>query len=288
LAHRGRAEQETIVRQQQPWEHWQLEGSSAEAYERYLVPILFVPWANRLIELADPQPGARVLDIACGTGIVARRVAPHVGAGGVVVGLDINPGMLAVARAASAQSRPAIEWREGDAAALPFADTSFDVVFCQQALQFFPDPCAVLSEMRRVLAPGGRLAFNVCRSTRHNPLYGTHADNLARYAGAQVGVMMRSPFPDWTVDDLRRMVTASGLRDAEITIGVQGLRYPSPEGFLWYEGASSPLAEVITSMPDETRAALIRDVSASLAPHTDDQGVSFPIEAYFVTAHRPS
>ena len=92
-------------------EQWQLDGDSPAAYERYLVPIIFAPWAERLIERAAPQPGERVLDVACGTGVVARRAAPRVGVNGRVVGLDINEGMLAVARAISSDIRPAIECR---------------------------------------------------------------------------------------------------------------------------------------------------------------------------------
>src|SRR3712207_7644969 len=92
-------------------EGWQLEESSSEAYERYLVPLLFAPGAEYLVQLAAPGPGERVLDVACGTGIVARRVAARVGSGGKVVGLDINEGMLEVARKVSSDVRPAIEWQ---------------------------------------------------------------------------------------------------------------------------------------------------------------------------------
>lgn len=127
---------------------WQLEASAPEAYERYLVPELFAPWAEHLVERAALRPGDRVLDVGCGTGIVARRAAPHVGAAGEVVGIDLNEGMLEVARATD----PTIEWRHGDATAMPFVDGAFDVVFCQQVLQFIPDPGAGL---RGRQTPGG-------------------------------------------------------------------------------------------------------------------------------------
>ena len=112
-------------------ERWQVSGNAAEAYERYLVPTLFTPWAHDLIARAALQPGERVLDVACGTGIVARLAAAHVGVAGHVVGVDLNPDMLAIARAqppATASAR--VEWREGDANALPCNDATFDAVFC--------------------------------------------------------------------------------------------------------------------------------------------------------------
>src|SRR5215213_7246492 len=108
-------------------EPWQLEGSAAELYERYLVPAITALWAADLVERAAPQPGERVLDIACGTGIVARMAANRMGVG-QVVGLDLNPGMLAVARSGLAGHHPPIEWQEGSALDLPFPDGSFDVV----------------------------------------------------------------------------------------------------------------------------------------------------------------
>jgi ubiquinone/menaquinone biosynthesis C-methylase UbiE len=148
---------------------WQLEGNSAEAYERYLATA-FSPWADALTAAAELTAGDRVLDVACGTGIVARHAARRVGAGGTVVGLDVNEAMLAVARSVSAGCEPSIEWRQGDAAYLPFPDRQFDAVFSEQAVQFFPAPLEALREMRRVLAAEGRAAISVCprsRSARH-------------------------------------------------------------------------------------------------------------------------
>src|SRR5688572_23572657 len=119
----------------------------AETYERFMVPPLFAPAAARLLDLARPRPGERVLDVGCGTGIVARRAAPVVGGNGTVVGVDFTPGMLDVARATAEREGLAIEWREGRAEALPFGDGGFDLVLCQFALMFFADRAAALTEM---------------------------------------------------------------------------------------------------------------------------------------------
>lgn len=266
------------------WESWQLEGSSAEAYERYLVPIATRPWAEHLVALAAPNAGERVLDIGCGTGIVARTVAPRIGEGGQVTGLDLNDDMLAVARAASATLRPTIAWQQGDAAALPFADGSFDIVFTQYAMQFFPDPQAALREMRRVLAPDGRLALMVGRSVEQNRAYGWIADTMARHAGPQAGVMMRSPFPNWTTADLREIVGGAGFGDVQVGIHIMNLRYPSAADLLWQEASYSPLASVFAALDGAARAALVADVTSALAPYTDDTGVIIPIESQTVLA----
>jgi ubiquinone/menaquinone biosynthesis C-methylase UbiE len=151
---------------------WQLAGASvAEANERYLMFTFGYAWAQALVQLAAPQEGDRLLDVACGTGPIARQAAPFVGPTGRVVGLDLNAGMLEIARSMPMPESISLEWRQGDATALPFQNASFDVVCCSQGLQFFPDRAAALGEMFRVLAPVGRLALAVWRGIEHQPFY---------------------------------------------------------------------------------------------------------------------
>jgi len=145
---------------------WQLAEGSAAAYERYLVPVFMDPWAADLIDAVEVAPGQRVLDIACGTGVVTRHAAARVGSGGEVTAVEVNPGMLAVARAAAAGMPAPIRWHEAGAEQLPLADASIDVVLCQQGLQFFYDPAAALAEMRRIARPGGRLGVSTCARSR--------------------------------------------------------------------------------------------------------------------------
>lgn len=175
-------------------EQWQLERASAEAYERYAVASWSGPLAARLMALAAPREGERVLDVACGTGVVARLAAAAVGARGAVAGVDLNEGMLAVAR----EQAPAVDWRQGDVEALPVADGAFELVACQQGLQFFGHRAGALAEMRRVLAPGGRLALSVMRPIAHNAGWGALAAALARHVGPEAGAVMRAPFPTGT------------------------------------------------------------------------------------------
>jgi ubiquinone/menaquinone biosynthesis C-methylase UbiE len=259
---------------------WQLVEDGAEAYERYLVPVIFTEMADRLLDLAEVGAGERVLDVACGTGIVARRAAARAGGAGRVTGLDLNEGMLRVARRVSQGLTPAIEWRQGDARSLPFADGSFDVVACEQALQFFPDAEGALREMRRVTAPGGRVALAVLRPIRYSPPYAPFADALERHVGREAGAMMRSPFPAWGRESLRALLERAGLREVRVGIQVGSVRYPSAAEMLRQEASSSPLSGPLSATPLATRDALIRELDAALAEFVDDDGVVFPMETF--------
>src|SRR5688572_2975470 len=132
-------------------ETFQISAEQAEFYESKFVPAMFGELARHTVDAANVTPGQSVLDVACGTGVVAREVANRRGTGSGVVGFDLNEAMLAVAR----RLRPDIEWKQGDAAQLPFATASFDVVLCQAALMFFPDRVQALGEMARVVGPDG-------------------------------------------------------------------------------------------------------------------------------------
>lgn len=267
-------------------EEWQLTGSGPDAYERYLVPPLFAPWAEQLVEHGSLQEGDRVLDVGCGTGIVARCAVREVGDEGTVVGLDVNEGMIEMARATADESKPTIEWRQGDAMELPFSDEAFDVVFCQQALQFFEVPSAALEEMYRVLAPNGRILISVLRPLAFNPGYIELADALERHVGDDAGEMMRSPFPEWNSDELRALADDAGFRDRVVTIEISTARYPSPEEFVRREAISSPLAGPLSSVDLDVQEALIQEVDEALHDYVDDHGIVTPLEYYVLVAHR--
>jgi len=144
---------------------WQLSGNAAERYERVLVPAIFAPWAADLVALAKLRPGERVLDLACGTGVVARLAAERVGPEGDITGLDLNESMLEVARSQPIPAgAAAVAWVQSSALAMRVPDSSFDVVLCQQGIQFFPDRSQALREMIRVLVPGGRMFASVWHS----------------------------------------------------------------------------------------------------------------------------
>ncbi len=265
---------------------WQLERSAPEAYERYLVPALFAPWAEQLVDAAEIAAGDRVLDAGCGTGVAARRAAERVGDAGAVVGLDVNEGMLDVAEGTATEGGASVEWRCGDVTDLPFPDGAFDAVLCQQALQFVTDPAAALREFRRVLRPGGRVAVSVWRPVEYNPAYVELAALLDRLVGDDAGAMMRSPFPDWDGDDLRSLAREADLDGTRVAVEVGSVRYPSAAEFVRREAASSPLAARLTAVDPEVRETLVREVATALGDYVDDEGVVSPMESYVLTARR--
>ncbi len=152
-------------------------------YEQQLVGPLFRPWAELLLARLRPAPGERVLDIACGTGIVARLAAERVGPSGTVVGVDVSPGMLEVARAVA----PGVTWRDGSALDLPLtAGEQFDVVVCQQGLQFFADRPLAVRQMRKALAAGGRLGVATWRPVAEIPIFRQLQPVAERHIGAVI------------------------------------------------------------------------------------------------------
>lgn len=257
---------------------WQLTGSSADAYDELLVPAIFEPWAQSLLDLAHPRPGDRVLDVACGTGAVARAAAARVKPEGTVTGVDVNAGMLATARGTDGT----VDWRHADAAALPFPDRTFDVVLCQQGLQFMADRQAATRELRRVLAQPGRLAVSAWRDIDRSPGYAAFADALERHAGA--GGIMRAPFAFGDQDSLRRVLLGAGFDSVRIVIDVKVCRFPSVAEFLRYEALASPLAEPVGRLDPGSRDVLVAELEGVLGAYVDDDGLALPIEAHVALA----
>jgi ubiquinone/menaquinone biosynthesis C-methylase UbiE len=174
-------------------EHWQLEGSAAELYQRYLVPGITSKWAEDLVHRAQLRSGEEVLDVACGTGVVARLAAKKMGSGHVT-GLDLNAGMLAVARDVSGDG-PLVNWMEGSALDLPFPSGHFDAVLCQLGLQFFPDQSKALREMRRVVRMSGRVALSVYSPIERTPGANAFVGALDDVLGPQASRIKRANIP---------------------------------------------------------------------------------------------
>jgi ubiquinone/menaquinone biosynthesis C-methylase UbiE len=269
-------------------EQWQLDGSAPELYQRYLVTAMTAKWATDLVTRAALHPGDSVLDIACGTGVVARAAAERVGVTGRVAALDINPGMLATARSLPAPDGAAIEWTEGNALALPYDDEVFDVVFCQLGLQFLPDRGTALSEARRTLAPSGRLALNVFGPIEHNPATRALSEALDRHVGADASAIKRGEHSLADTDELRALVTAAGFENVEIDTATKMVHFPSVTEYVRIQLAATPLASIVDAYDADRRAhcvkALVDDVEAALAAYAGDEGLSFPQEVHIVFA----
>jgi ubiquinone/menaquinone biosynthesis C-methylase UbiE len=267
-------------------ESWQLAGSGPAQYERYQVPSLFQPLAERLLATIPLRTGERVLDVACGTGIVARLAAQPIGRTGLVTGVDLNPGMLEVARAHTPTSGAAVDWREGDAGALPCDDESYDVVLCQQGLQFFPDQPRALREMHRVLRPGGRVALSVWRSLEHNPFNQAVAAGLARHVGAEAAASIRAPFAHGDAQALRTLIADAGFHGVEIQVQVLHRRMLPPDASIPGYLASTPMAQTVGALAAEVRTALLRDIGEALQRYRHPEGLVIPQETHLVLASK--
>jgi SAM-dependent methyltransferase len=251
-------------------------------YDRYLVPTIFGPWAADLVALAAPQPGERILDAACGTGAVAREAARVIGADGSVTGLDLNAGMLTIARAHDLHGT--VQWREGSAQAMPFPEEVFTLVLCQQGMQYFPDRVAALREMQRVLVSGGRLVLSVWRAIERSPGFLALSQALARHISPEVGVL--PPFALGDAPGLAAEVAAAGFHDVTTQTAWRLLRYGSPEELVRTYVISTPLAERLSQVEEARRTALKASVSAALQPYIDGDGLVFPIESQIIMARK--
>jgi ubiquinone/menaquinone biosynthesis C-methylase UbiE len=256
-------------------EQWQLRGNAAELYERYVVPYFLGPWAPGLVEVAALRPGERVLDVACGTGVVAHLAAQQVGPTGQVTGVDLNAGMLAVARALSPPPGATITWVEGSAVAMDLADAQFDVVLCQQGLQFFPDQPAALREMHRVLVPGGRVVLSVWAQTV-DPYHLALWEAVERHVGTEATRRLRAAFMVPVPEALRQLLVEAGFREVHIRSSTMMRRLPALETLVLGHLAATPVAEAVATLPDEARAALAREVGIALQPYADGDGVVVP------------
>jgi ubiquinone/menaquinone biosynthesis C-methylase UbiE len=261
----------------------QYAGNAAENYEQYFVPTIGTAFATALLDTAGVQRGERVLDVACGTGIVTRLAAERVGSTGSVAGLDINPAMLAVARSVFA-SGAAIEWHEASAESMPLPDGSFDVVVSSLGLQFVADKASALREMRRVLAPGGRLAIATVGPTP--PLFAILEQAVARHVNPQAAAFMRAVFSLYEPLELEKLAASAGFRDAEVRSKDVSIALAAPEEFVWQYIHSTPLVAAVAQIDDEGRAALQRDVVAGWRSFVKEGALVFDASVILTTARK--
>lgn len=261
----------------------EITGKPAEIYQKYLVPALFGPWCEAFAEFIAPNPGDSALDVACGTGALAECLSKRVGSNGRVAGLDMDEGMIAVAQT----SRLPIDWRQGDALAMPFEDDAFDVVASHQGLQFFPDRAAGLAEMRRVLRPGGQLALALWRESELNP--GQHALGQALGKWVRPELAKLPPFTLHDKTEVAGLVSAAGFSDIVVQPVKRISLFPSVARFasLLSAGASASTRGALAQLAPQDKDGFERDVEEMLAPYVTDRGLEIPMEAHFVSGRAP-
>ena len=239
---------------------WQLIGDAPIAYDRFALKVM-EPWTDDLILAGGCRDGDRVLDVACGTGLVAGRISLVSRKFCAITGIDINEGMLSVAR-----RNPQIEWHQGSATELPFADGSFDVVLCQQGLQYFPDRAAAMRGMARVLAPGGRIALNVWGALDRQPFYVALVDGIVEFMGEQAAKSAFDlPFSLNTAAELRMLANDVGLQRISIRFEHRTMRYPAPAKMVAGFMIATPIASQFQALASDRQSAFVEYVAECLA-----------------------
>ena len=256
-------------------------GSAPENYERYFVPTIGRPMAEELLGRAKLHTGERVLDVACGTGIIARLAQKHLGPGRIT-GIDVTPEMVEVARSVT-PSEMGITWREANAESIPFTDASFDVVFCGLGLQFM-NRVTALKEMNRVLVPGGRLF--VSTPGRMPAPFEIIEAAIARYIAPEAAGFMRAVFSLHDPAELVTFMSEAGLKQVRVEPGMKRLRMPAPQDFVWQYVHSTPLAPAVTKVDASKRHAMEQELVEKLDRFTEEGHLIMDIETLFATARK--
>ncbi len=254
-------------------------GTGAENYQRYFVPAIATPVAGDLLRTAELRAGERVADIACGTGVVTRLAAEQVGPTGTVTGVDVAPDMIDVAKA-TPSSGAHIEWHVADAAALPIPDASVDAVLCQMGLMFMEDRTGALAEMRRVLAPGGRIVVNTPGAIQ--PTFELMEQAITEHINPDLGGFVRAVFSMHDPDVLADLLRGAGLHDVEVTVSPATLQLPGPAEFLWQYINLTPMGPFVAEASDDAKAAMEAQVVESWQPFVVDGRT--PVEQPMVIA----
>ena len=253
---------------------------AARAYEALFVPALFAQFAPKVADAARVGEAERVLDVACGTGILAREILKRVGPRGRVAGIDPVAGMLAVAQ----QIAPAVEWRQGKAESLPFSDDLFDAVVSQFGLMFFLDRVQAIREMLRVITSRGRLAVAVWDSLQNIPAYALAVELLERTVGQPAADALRAPFVLGDTLELSELFSEGGAKSIEITTHSGTALFPSIRTMVEAD-LRGWLPVVGVDLSEEQISQVLHEAETALGAYAASDGqVRFHLSAHIVTA----
>jgi len=261
-----------------------LDTTAAEAYEKFILPTFMLPLGKEAIELVAPGHGENVLDVACGTGLVARLVAQRVAPGGAVRGLDFDPAMLAVAgELVECPPRVELSWHCASALSMPFDDDLFDVAFCLHGLQFLPDCAAGLAEMHRVMKPGARLLVTVWSAIER--CKGHHAVMCGLERRQVDPTPMLKAFALGEPGQLEALASNAGFHDVSVRRMGGSVRVPSARHFVDALAAGAVAARhALARLPEHQRAAFMDEMSEAFRPYADHGGVAPPNEQLVLVA----
>ena len=263
-------------------EDYQLAGNAAEVYEEQKVPAMFGPLAEATLGRLPLTEHDSIVDVACGTGIVARTARARLGPRPRIAGVDLNEGMIGVARAAP-EGGSSCEWHVCDVGAMPFEDSVFSQVICQQGLQFFPDENAALMEMKRVLMPGGKIALTIWSGP--SVLFTALAEALARYVDNSVAARSLAPFNYGGRASLEERLLAlgySGLTKEEFAVD---RTIKDPANSLVKEILGNPVGPAVSAKGEAIMQNIVDQVMGAVADYRKGADLIVPQHTHLFQAH---
>lgn len=260
---------------------WQLSEDGPNAYEKYVVPAFSKAWAQEIVNRACLLGGEKVLDVACGTGLVARVAAEKIKDGGIIHGIDINEAMIKKAK----EIETGINWHHGDVMKLPFSDNSFDVILCQQGLQYFPNPTLALKEMNRVLVEKGRILLSVWRDIKYSPFYESLREILGKYVNGKAASMLSAAYSLGDAGKVEELFAGAGFRNRnmEIHIVSKHMSYAPFEEFVLGGMMATPFYENIQKVQESKQQEMLLEIHHLNRIHIHDNVLNAPMESYIVS-----
>lgn len=263
---------------------WQLSEDGPDIYERYIVPAFSGAWAEDMVRRTRLKDGDRILDVACGTGIVSRRVYAMMGNRVHLSGVDVNPAVLEKGRDICTRDGIPVNFHQGSAGTLPFDDSSADVVLCQQGLQYFPDRTKALADIHRILVPCGRAVFSVWRPMEYSPFYQILHRALKRYVNEASAKMLADAYALGDSKKVRELFNASRFREVDIRLVIKQMHCPNIDDFLTAGISAAPFAKDIAALPESRRKEMFKMILAASTDYMDDHGLVAPMAALLVSA----
>jgi ubiquinone/menaquinone biosynthesis C-methylase UbiE len=265
---------------------WQLAREAAERYEQILVPAILGPAALSLVEWSALKSDETVLDVGSGTGAASRFAAEQVGSSGHVIGIDVNAGMIEVAKSLPPIQGVMIEWHEKSAYELPLDDQTVDAVLCAQTLQFLKDRGMALSEMYRVLRPAGRVVLSLWCDIEENPYFHVLADAVSKHVGEETAAGLQAIFDLSNADEIRALLEQAKFTDIEMTVKQLELELPKLTDFVPRHISATPMAAGFNAADQAAQQAVIQEVSAQLALYESNDSITLPFRLHLAKAVR--
>lgn len=266
--------------------HWQLNLDAAKRYQQIPVPTILGPAAHALVDKVKLKSGEMVLDVGCGTGAATRYAAKFVGPDGRVAGVDINSGMIEVAKSLSESAGTPIDWHENSAFELPFEENTFDVALSAQTIQFLDDRVAALKEMQRVLRPKGQLAISVWCEVGHNPYFDALMKAVTNHLGTETASGLGAAFTLSKPSEIEELLVEAGLQKVEVEMCELSLKMPEVSKFTARHISATPISTGFSASSEPLQKDLVEEVAANLAMYQTETGATVPFRIQVAKAQK--